>query len=917
MKKLITSLLLGILLVPPLALGQITVPQGGTGTSTVPEGRVLFGGSSLRLNHVSDFLYDNTLGRLTVTNASTTNLSVSGAFDFLGTTITNVATWFSGLFDSNFATKDTDDLAEGSSNLYDRTVVLTDGTNVSITGTYPNFTINATDTQLTDEQVEDIVGAMFTGNTETLITVTYQDADGTIDLVVEDDLSLFDNTTSGFLSDITGEPLGDLSNVVLTTPSNGQVLKFNGTNWVNANESGGGGGGGLATTTPWTIGDLVQVTNDNQVNSIATSTLGLPLFSDLTNFITGVSWGEITGTLSNQTDLQNALDGKISVGTTSVDSITTLSNLSITESQISDLDHYTSTDFDTDFSGKSTTDLTEGTNLYYTEGRVQSELLDGNDAVFGTATATNLVATNSFDFLGTVITNVGTWFSGLFDSNFSGKTTTDLTEGTNLYYTDGRVSDYIVGSTTLQTTFSNANTAFSWGDHALVGYMEDLIDDTTPTLGGNLDANSNNITNLGTLNTHTIPGGTGTLALTSDLHDAVTLAGSLDYLTLSGQQITRNAIDLTTDITGNLPVSNLNSGTGASASTFWRGDGTWATPAGSNWTLSGSDIYRNTGNVGIGTTTPDYNLHIDGTVGFQGANFATTTIGNHNNFIRFSKRTLPAGGVIPFDIEFPQIGFTSTGNPLSDRTGVFNGGFGISQHSTELDDPVISFVPNNFTDTGNVALIEYSVADHAISFKSPLTGGLDFALLGGTDSGGLYPSFFVDLDATRVGIGTSTPVSSLHVDGDVNFLGENFATTTIGRLSGTRTTIREFNVVGSFVSILAPIFESIANINVLGDLFLTLFRGSVGIIGSSITSQDPSIVFLSEDFGDTANIGTLTYATTTRTFNFESLGSTGTTTLIIGDTDQNKPGCIGIVSSDGVTVIYEGRDPSGNVIPCF
>jgi hypothetical protein len=85
----------------------------------------------------------------------------------------------------------------------------------------------------------------------------------------------------------------------------------------------------------------------------------------------------------------------------------------------------------------------------------------------------------------------------------------------------------------------------------------------------------------GTLNTHTIPGGTGTLALTSQLHDAVTLAGSLDYLTLSGQQITRNAIDLTSDITGNLPVTNLNSGTSASDSTFWRGDGTWATPAGS------------------------------------------------------------------------------------------------------------------------------------------------------------------------------------------------------------------------------------------------------------------------------------------------------------------------------------------------
>ena len=67
-------------------------------------------------------------------------------------------------------------------------IVLEAGTGLSIARssdkiTFTN-TVSDTNTQLSDEQVQDIVGAMFSGNTETDITATYQDADGTIDLRV-------------------------------------------------------------------------------------------------------------------------------------------------------------------------------------------------------------------------------------------------------------------------------------------------------------------------------------------------------------------------------------------------------------------------------------------------------------------------------------------------------------------------------------------------------------------------------------------------------------------------------------------------------------------------------------------------------------------------------------------------------------
>ena len=68
------------------------------------------------------------------------------------------------------------------------TLTIAGGTNVTtaMSGDTLTITSTATNTQLSTEQVQDIVGAMFSSNTETRISATYQDGDGTIDLVVDD-----------------------------------------------------------------------------------------------------------------------------------------------------------------------------------------------------------------------------------------------------------------------------------------------------------------------------------------------------------------------------------------------------------------------------------------------------------------------------------------------------------------------------------------------------------------------------------------------------------------------------------------------------------------------------------------------------------------------------------------------------------
>jgi hypothetical protein len=97
--------------------------------------------------------------------------------------------------------------------------------------------------------------------------------------------------------------------------------------------------------------------------------------------------------------------------------------------------------FTTNLAASTTTNLAEGTNLYYTQARF--------DTAFGNKSTTNLAeGTNLY------------YTQARFNSALAAKTTTDLAEGTNLYYTDARARLALSSSAT-GLSYANNSGVFS------------------------------------------------------------------------------------------------------------------------------------------------------------------------------------------------------------------------------------------------------------------------------------------------------------------------------------------------------------------------------------------------------------------------------------------------------------------------
>jgi hypothetical protein len=221
-------------------------------------------------------------GSITTTNTQLTQEQVE---DFVGGMLDGTETGISVSYDDTNGNLDfvigaddiTNDMLAGSINqsklagsianakLANSTITI-DGQSVALGGS-----VTTTNTQLSTENVQDIAGAMFSSNTESGITATYQDADGTIDLDVND-------PTISLTGDVTGSAtMTNLGNVSISTTvaANSVALGTDTTGNYVAGVSAGTGvsvsGSGEGATSTVSIGQAVSTSSNVQFANLVLS----------------------------------------------------------------------------------------------------------------------------------------------------------------------------------------------------------------------------------------------------------------------------------------------------------------------------------------------------------------------------------------------------------------------------------------------------------------------------------------------------------------------------------------------------------------------------------------------------------------------------------------------------------------------
>lgn len=303
-------------------------------------------------------------------------------------------------------------------------------------------------------------------------------------------------------SDATGDVyyLNSSGQIVnLGIGSAGQVLEVSGSGvpeWDT--DDSGSGGTGLATTSPWSGSGVAWRVNDGTVSTVATTSLTASAPLSLSQPISVIGASASALSLSTAGDWTGTLDGlnasDFEQGLTAGDGLTrTVNDFDCDTADTNTFGCLTSTDWDT-FNNKQAA-------LGYTAANAATTLTVAGTAnqITSSAGAQDLSSNRTWtlSFPSYVL------FPGDFAA--TNATTTNATT-TSLFITSLASAPLSVDGTGQVRASSTISAAY-------------------------IDA---------------------AIARDSELHDAVTLAGSLDYLTLSGQQITRGAIDLTTDTTGEL-----------------------------------------------------------------------------------------------------------------------------------------------------------------------------------------------------------------------------------------------------------------------------------------------------------------------------------------------------------------------------